>query len=137
MFTIKYNRFVDKNNICIINNNIYWTSFNDCQTAIQCDLSLKILKVLAPIVLPKYLNCICLFVGKHPGTGGGQYVCFQAKWPKTCFFVNTHTHRRQAQCSTFLFVAPAVQQSELKTMKSNNCILIFHNMFIDSSTWCT
>ena len=28
MFTIKYNRFVDKNNICIINNNIYWTSFN-------------------------------------------------------------------------------------------------------------
>ena len=47
------------------------------------------------------------------------------------------THRRQAQCSTFVFVALAVQQSELKTMKSINSEPIFHNMFIDSSTWYT
>jgi len=56
---------------------------------------------------------------------------------ETCFFVHTLAHRRQAQCSTFVFVAPAVQQSELKTMKSINSEPIFHNMFIDSSTWCT
>ena len=28
----------------------------------------KNLKVLAPIVLPKYLNCICLFVGNYPAS---------------------------------------------------------------------
>ena len=46
-------------------------------------------------------------------------------------------NRRQAHCSTFVFVAPAVQQSELKTMKSSASEPIFWNMFIDSSTWCT
>ncbi len=56
---------------------------------------------------------------------------------ETCFFVHTLAHRRQAQCYTFVFVAPAVQQSELKTIKSTASDLIFQNMFIDSSTWCT
>ena len=34
-------------------------------------------------------------------------------------------NRRQAHCSTFVFVAPAVQQSELKTMKSSASEPIF------------
>ena len=56
---------------------------------------------------------------------------------ETCFFVHTLAHRRQAQCSTFVFVAPAVQQSELKMIKSTTSEPIFQNMFIDSSRQCT
>ena len=49
----------------------------------------------------------------------------------------TLDYRHQAQCSTFVFVASAVHQSELKTIQSITWEHIFLNMFIDSSTWCT
>ena len=79
-----------------------------------------VLKVICP---PNPVGCQLSQTKLTPHPGWGQYVCLLTKSPETCFFVHTQTHRRQAQCSTFVFVAPAVQQSELKTMKSN-CIWI-------------